>query len=152
MTQFQHILLYLIEIIEILPFVLFINCVLKAMTRYKQPPYNHPSQMTIFQIQPPETEIKTSSVDTNSEADQFLTDPWFSPIDDVALPRRLPHSQQPKPKLFLLPPAKKRLNHFSLNSTELRALCSEKGIKWRGVRGGKHLTKTQMIDRLITAA
>ena len=51
MTELQHLLLILIQIDEILPFVLFINCILRAMPRYKQQSYNHPGQMTIFQIQ-----------------------------------------------------------------------------------------------------
>ena len=146
MTETRHILLILIEIIEFLPFLLFINCILRAMPRRKQQSYDHPDQMTIFDIQPPETE--TPLVDNNSQIDQPLTDPWLFPLDVVAFPRRLPQSQQPKPKLFLLPPAKERLNYSSLNSTKLRALCSENGIRWRGVRKGKHLTKTQMIEQL----
>ena len=122
------------------------------MTRYKQPPYNHPGQMTIFQIQPQEPEIKSSSVDTNSKVDQPLSDPWLLPFNVVVLPKRSHQPQQLAPKLLLLPPAKDRQNYSSLNSTKLRSLCSEKGIRWRGVRQGKHLTKAQMIDRLITAA
>ena len=112
MTELQHILLYLIEIIEILPFVLFINCILKAMTRYKQPPYNHPSQMTIFQIQQQETE--TLLIDNNSKVAQPLPDPWLLPLDVLALPRRLHQPQQLAPRLLLLPPAKSRQNYSNL--------------------------------------
>jgi hypothetical protein len=35
-----------------------------------------------------------------------------------------------------------------LPSTQLRKLCSERGIKWRNAYGGKHLTKMDMIAAL----
>ena len=36
-----------------------------------------------------------------------------------------------------------------LNCAQLRQLCTKFGIKWRGVKQGKHLTKTEMITELI---
>ncbi len=32
---------------------------------------------------------------------------------------------------------------------QLRSLCKERNIKWRNADGGKHLTKTEMLERLI---
>lgn len=155
MTELQYILLFLIKFIEILPFVLFINCILRAMPRHKQQSYDHPDQMTIFDIQPPETttEINILQVATCSNtAYPLIPDPWLLPLDVLVFLKQLQQSpHQPIPKLLLLPAAKKQLDYSTLNSVTLRSLCSEKGIKWRGVRGGKHLTKQQMIEQLGNA-
>ena len=36
-----------------------------------------------------------------------------------------------------------------MNVEQLRALCIERNIKWRNARGSKHLTKKEMLERLI---
>ncbi len=35
-----------------------------------------------------------------------------------------------------------------MNVAQLRSLCKERNIKWRNARGGKHLTKIEMLERL----
>lgn len=39
-------------------------------------------------------------------------------------------------------------NWAKMTSQELRKECSRRGIAWRGVREGKHLTKPQMVKAL----
>lgn len=36
-----------------------------------------------------------------------------------------------------------------MNVEQLRSLCIERNIKWRNARGSKHLTKKEMLERLI---
>ena len=163
MTEIRHILLILIKSIEIIPIILFINCILKAMSSRKQQPYDHPEQLTIFQIQQPKPVTDRAQVDTNSQhriytkAYQPLPDPWLLPLDIAAFSTRspsawlcVPLTKQPPQKLLLLPPAKEHSVYSKMNSVTLRSHCSKKGIKWRGVRGGKHLTKPEMIERFTT--
>ncbi|MBD1918884.1 MULTISPECIES: hypothetical protein [Cyanophyceae] len=38
--------------------------------------------------------------------------------------------------------------YAKMTSVQLRKECSRRGIAWRGVREGKHLTKPQMIEAL----
>lgn len=38
-----------------------------------------------------------------------------------------------------------------LTATQLRKLCSDRNIKWRNVRGSKHLSKAEMIIALAAA-
>lgn len=42
------------------------------------------------------------------------------------------------------------INYASLPSVELRRLCTDRGIRWRGVKAGKHLSKLEMISALIS--
>lgn len=124
MTQLRHVLLLTIEILQLIPLLLFATCIIKAALREEK----QASARVYF----PESSPKPAP----------LPDPWLLPLDTTTLfvPSSLPW-----------PTVKKPSNYTALKTANLRKLCSEKGIKWRGVRNGKHLTKTQMVERLTAA-
>lgn len=39
-------------------------------------------------------------------------------------------------------------DYSQLTSHQLRKVCSKAGVKWRNVKGGRHLSKSEMIIRL----
>ena len=43
-----------------------------------------------------------------------------------------------------------KIDFSTLPTTKLRQLCSDRGIRWRCVRGSKHLTKAEMVLALAT--
>lgn len=42
-------------------------------------------------------------------------------------------------------PIETAIDYASLSSIQLRKLCRDRGIRWRGVKAGKHLSKPEML-------
>ena len=81
-----------------------------------------------------------------------LEDPWIMPMGLAILtpPPCCCHSAIATP---LLPPALEVAelpDIAQLDSTRLRKMCSEAGIKWRNTNGSKHLSKGEMIASLTS--
>ncbi len=91
-----------------------------------------------------------------------VPDPWMLELEEaVVVPKSQTSWTQWKPVLGLppareveeverksRPKAKAQPELHKLSSVQLRSVCAAKGIAWRNVAGGKHLTKAQMIERL----
>jgi len=109
-------------------------------------------------------QLFTQSVEPVTRVIAVVPDPWLLALEEaVVVPNRKSQTSwtQWKPVLCLpparevkeverksRPKAKAQPDLHKLSSVQLRSVCSQRGIAWRNVAGGKHLTKAQMIERL----
>ncbi len=82
---------------------------------------------------------------------EVVADPWSVEVELTTKPCCCHTAAIATPLQLLLPPALEVVEQpdlATLPSSQLRKLCSERGIKWRGVHGGKHLSKPDMVAAL----
>lgn len=101
-----------------------------------------------------ETEASLKSLQPQTFEMPVVEDPWLTVIAPCNTAccylSTTPPTQKP---LLLLPPVLEIPNQpdlAAMPSTELRRLCSERGIKWRNAHQSKHLTKPEMLTALTT--
>ena len=75
---------------------------------------------------------------------------WMLPLEPLEEELACCHSAIAPPQLLLAAGVEKTDQPVlaTLPSTQLRRMCSEKGIKWRNQHGTKHLSKSAMIAAL----
>jgi len=110
----------------------------------------------------PDEQLFAPTADPESPVIVIVPDPWMLALEEaVVVPNPQTSWSQSQPVLCLpparevkeverksRPKAKAQPELHKLSSVQLRSVCAAKGIAWRNVAGGKHLTKAQMIERL----
>lgn len=108
----------------------------------------------------PESRVE---VEQSSRQTPTVSDPWESEVEQnniVSLKLEVRHFSP----VLALPPAPEVANkvrsakarsagaaavdYRGIKAEQLRKECTKRGIEWRGVKGGKHLSKSEMIARL----